>query len=412
MSANYQLYQSFLTQPINIQTIFHHEFMSLENEAKLEFESLFHSGDCKCDHNSVPNATHNEAVLKKLYDQFNISNLYLDLQIERLTQSNSTENAVGSKYNSTAIVCSIGSSSTQVYCADRVIGAYYIGSSSILSNPTLIRELIRDILLTLVRLNISGPLILTNSIGYYYERHIFLNPNSQSQDMDMDQYLNDQLRYSKSEASLVVLQNLFTVVQQTMTEWSNPCILLCKDPQLQLHYGWLSIKAKEIYEEYQRRFMSNLGLNHQNEVAVTVEGHTQAGVHQQTKHRHPYGFYMVDFGGGGMSLSYYQINTMDVPFYEKNLIKISSNRAILACQDSFVKAITDGHADENKELMIMKQFLHESILSHTIEMIRNESNNRSQAKDLIVECYIFQTGLLRQHYYVQHIEPSCVNLMP
>lgn len=120
-----------ISEMVDLELIVEHRFLPLQEEAAMEKDALFS--------NHI-----NLEIISNLTSQFTRKN-------ELPTQH--------------FIVASIGTSSTQVYSENDVIGAMPIGTSALLESPQQAGRLLQRIIESSAELGIEGPIILMNSIS-------------------------------------------------------------------------------------------------------------------------------------------------------------------------------------------------------------------------------------------------------
>ena len=135
------------------EIIFEHYFLELEEEAAMEQQSLF----------SNPK---NLDIVRQLLESFGED--------------------VGEEL---AVIVSVGTSSTQVYSKNHLLGAFYVGSTAIVDEPKLAVEMIHQIASACIEKGFLVPIIFVNSIGYLVKKNILLNDLTGD---DLDEYLCDK----------------------------------------------------------------------------------------------------------------------------------------------------------------------------------------------------------------------------
>ena len=135
-------YQQSMNTEIDTSSVvirFQHNFLDICEEARLEQIALF-SNDT------------NPKLLQKLYTEVGLD-----------TSKYIAENVT---------VASMGTSSTQVYHNRGVIGAFYVGVTTLSSDPSLIVNMLKQIYSKMEELHINSPLVFCNAIGFLVNKNI------------------------------------------------------------------------------------------------------------------------------------------------------------------------------------------------------------------------------------------------
>jgi hypothetical protein len=262
-----------------------HEFLNLSEEAALEQKSLF------SDHaNTLAIQT-----LMKLYDD----------QDRTLASS--------------VVVASIGTSSTQVYTANRVVAAYFIGSAALADEPERGPLLLRSLFGVLERCSlIASPLIICDSFGYFVSETVLLQ--KETSETLLSKVSQDNLDAAKGVSSdrpaaagdsatatagatgsgsaadkstrerharqCQLLHSMWEFVNQYAN--APPVFIQAATARPKIRKSWLHMKARQLANDAKR------------------SRGPKADSFCFTGPAAPEGIYLVDFGGGGARLFYYQ----------------------------------------------------------------------------------------------------------
>lgn len=321
-----QAYQSSLTQTIPSETgniNVHHQFLPINIEAELEQKALFESSDVW------------ETLTK----------------IHKTIPHLETPHDVDGHVHEGVIFISVGSSSTQVYNSKKVIGAYYIGSDAIELDPSKAMDLSANIFDSLRDQSIDSRLwIYFNSISYFTADIIDLNRAlsanqsevSTSEPSAVDSTVSDRIITKERKISIAI-----SVLSSQALKYSITSILL-PPHSYRFSNRWLPlVVARELKERSQSAFV-------------------------------------IDFGGGGMNINYYDaiLDTMEF---------VGKDRFLIGRQDDFVASICDLSSD-----------LRDFYIEHIRQIISQNIHNHSIKNSLSVtigDVHIYQTGKLRQTYY-------------
>ena len=277
---------------------FNHSFISIDEEANLEYTALLD--------NQI-----NREHIRLLYQEQNISDY------------------------SNVIVISIGTSSTQVYDMYKVLDYYYIGSDAISNNPLQASMLLNNIYSSLFNSDDTLPyhVVICNSISYFISKSILLTK--------INQYnLNELCKEEDIQAI-----NEFALV---CNDYNFPTVIVGRESTNKLDNKWLRIKAQQVYPE-------------------------SSG-------------YIVDFGGGGLDLHYY-----DHVLHQLN--PIAKDKFLRNKQTEFLETIQTTNVTDTIDYIL--NFLIQNIKKHTNSL---ELNNNHQ-----LVCYIYQTGNARQLHFTKQI---------
>jgi hypothetical protein len=304
---SHQLSQKLVSDHCEIS--FKHEYLPLFEEARLEQTALF-------------TAYENIDILLKL-----IHRCGYDLPM----------------IDSSLLVLSVGTSSSQWYNLDRVIGACYIGTTSLDIQPSLMDELLDHVQQSLLHHNIDMRImIICNSISYFTSKTLIIDGNESQRvdedDDDLKSAINPNLR--SIAATIRLFSNKYAIFS------------VLKSPrEYKFSNKWIRIKAGEAFSDISNRA------------------------------------YLVDFGGGGLDVYSYDPVTADV-------CNIGKDRFLLGKQDAFLDNIlsSDGSKADH-HLQYILNFLLEKILEDS-----------KTCGSHIHSCYIYQTGKLRELFFSHRLK--------
>lgn len=393
-------YGKVLSSDIIIRVQIEHQFLPLEEEARLEQNSFF-----------VKNRIHNQQVLSNLCSILDISPSICDIE--------------------KVVIVSVGTSSTQVFCNEGVVCARYIGHGSLIESPELAAELFTYIFDEIRKQGLTTEcLILSNAIGYITNKHLLLNNSQESLESFSNQsnLIEAQERGNETEIKkeeyefqqqgklLAVFAN---AAASPLINPTNVCIVLQSRQSPKFKYGWLESRALQL-------------LN--NQIASCN------------------GIYVVDFGGGGPVLSYCsrQKSTLD---------PISKDRSFRKAQQEFISAMSHRNLEESPLFTHLVKFLKKNILLHflntesendlvesvagvavgedvdgvssignmkrssinsvvdgdSVEPVSLSNNDTGSAlvtttaintsNETVLICYVLQTGKARQQHFLGHYRP-------
>lgn len=270
-----------------------------------------------------------------------------------------------------AIVASVGTSSTQAYSRNTLIGNIQSGTTAMRNDPTLAGLTLRQLLTESKRKGINVPLVLTNSIGYFVKQSVNIATVAENHLAD---YASEPKEVSdaRKKGDAVIIE---TAIQNNRDEMSNtlqvlkelrkvaheectsvPCIIWSKagEAPRKLDNGWVDTRCNQLVNEY------------------------------------PHGVYVVDFGGGGPDLQFYKPG--------QGCASVKKSRFMLNKQESFVTEMIKKRYDNEIFLQIVA-FLSEEISKHAHERDCTRDEN-----DFPV-CLVYQTGMARQQAYLGHTNP-------
>ena len=107
---------------------------------------------------------------------------------------------------------------------------------------------------------------------------------------------------------------------------------------------------------------------------------------------HPQGLYMVDLGGGGPDLFYYDSAKGELSNFAKD-------RFLRTVQDEFIADMIQHRFEESMSFNKLIKFLKTEV---TVHALKNDISP--------IICKIYQTGKARQQHHLGHVEPSTVNV--
>lgn len=299
--------------------ILKHEFLSTRNETLWEAQVFFREPQ-------------NVDTIKLLLNRFNwnpVTDPVSEVIIDGL-----------------AIVASIGTSSTQVYSQNKLIGTFQTGTTAMKADPKLAGKALKQIITVGRRKGIFAPIVLINSISHFVTDSVNLN--------NLESVLNVITEDPSEDRAVLtnILIELCNVVYFDL-KVNAPCILRSKSGETtRLKDGWLDIKCAEFVKQY------------------------------------PRGVYLADFGGGGPDLKY---------FDGSKCLNVKTSRFLKDKQESFVKDMISKKYD-NVLFQELVTFFADNIVDHATK------NGILPQDDGNYVCHVYQTGMCRQQHYFRSIE--------
>jgi hypothetical protein len=177
------------------------------------------------------------------------------------------------------VVASIGTSSTQVYTKEYVIGGFLTGSTAMHENPHIAGEVLRQIGKLMENRGLDVPILLVNSVGFTAKTSVAINNMTETM---LPLVINDE-KYQKAhiagdhsaaelakeevESGSRILLELAKVSHELGL--TKPCIVQSREKP-KLKEDWLGVLCNTVGEQ------------------------------------HPQGVNIVDFGGGGPDLNFFK----------------------------------------------------------------------------------------------------------
>lgn len=296
-----------------------HEFLDVHDETLWEAQALFHLD------------TENINNIKYILGQFHWSQ----------------------KPDGLVIVASIGTSSTQVYSQDKLIGYLETGTTAMKAHPSLAKETLSQIISVGQRKckGILVPIVLINSISFFVKESVNL--------LDRGATLGAVSTEDKDQQNFSNVLNEMCDAVEAM-KLCAPCILWSKkgESPRKIDSSWISFKCCQLCRQY------------------------------------PHGVYIADFGGGGPDLQYFDGNPKGV------CTGVNTKRCLVDKQNDFVADMISRKYDSNAFFNDLVRFFAHEISKHAKE---NKILPQDAGKFV---CLIFQTGMCRQQHYKGTFEPS------
>ena len=368
-------YSSVFSNPISTTIEMEHNFLNIQEESSLEHKALFG----------------------------NVRNIHT---LGLILKSFSVE------YDEGIVIASISTSSTQMFNCDESMGSFYVGTESLMEDPSLAEALLQKMIDVMATHSLPGPLVLLNSISYFINSTIDLTiESSESIEMFINREPLERAIEDDNQQAIkieLILTSMLELVQSLDSHM--PVIILTKNSRNnsltipRFNYSWVNIKCNELVEQ------------------------------------HPHGFYMVDFGGSGVSV-YFCCNSVnktsdyDMPAHveqaavnpmlssmynialeneispnnrrnnesglllsskhQKLIVLIGQKKTIRNYQEDFVREMSAGAFGASK------------LYLNTVAYIRKVVTIHALTYDISpITCKIYQTGRARQYHYTNSCEPS------
>lgn len=283
------------------------------------------------------------------------------LQMDEDDRTASDEDDYAAVVDHLAIVASIGTSSTQVYSRYTLIGNLQTGTLAMEADPKLAGVALQQIVKEARRKEVFAPIVLINSINWFFEKTVNLNDKEDPSSWReaLGPFKGEDLKgKNEHEARSRMLVEMNSAVRKL--NLSRPVLLLCKKDN-KISNEWIEFKSKELSKH--------------------VDSASEEG------------FYIVDFGGGGP----------DIKFFDKasfSLEKVETKRIMLHRQQEFIADMIMRNYESELFKKIVKA-LKQGILVHAKTNTKKITRNKYGQ----ILCRIFQTGLTRQQHYLGHFDP-------
>jgi hypothetical protein len=315
-------YRSYLNRPIITEVRLEHIFLDLKEEGKLEQTAIF----------SRPN---NMKTINLLLSHF---------ELERLGEN--------------VVIVSMTSHSTQVYHRGGVLGAFYMGSAAIIDNPSLVLQMIRQILSAARAQGLHIPIVFCNHIGKFVNQSInLLRETTESVEkmintdaLDLAFKSRDQGKISLEEKRFAAVWMLLTLMMQEAVA-TDAQIILKSHKKPTLDYDWIHEKVK---------------------------------IHAE---RLPNGVYVVDFSSDAITIYFFDPSRSELTILSKEMTYISGENNLI----SLMKA---GNVTDTQTFNRFVGFIRDKVTIHAL------TNSIYP-----IVCHIIQTGPMRQQHFLGDFTP-------
>eukprot|EP01041_Mallomonas_annulata_P000811 gene811-1584_t len=316
-------YRNLLIRPLVTEVHLEHNFLDLKEEGILEQHAIFSK----------------QSNLKT------ISLLLSHFDLERLGEN--------------VVIVSTTSFSTQVYHRGGVLGSIYMGSTALIDNPSLVLQIIRQVVAACRSQGLHIPIVFCNSIGRYVNQSINLlreTTESVEKMINMDGLdaaikSRDPSKISFEEKKFAAVWMLLTLMMQEAVATDTQLVLKShKKPTLD--YDWIAEKARVCSE------------------------------------RLPCGIYIADFNSEAFIIYYYDPKRSESTIVSKDTSFINGENSIL----KLVKTVVNIQESPLYNKFIL--YIRDKVTIHAL------SNNV-----VPIVCHIVQTGPMRQQHYLGDMLP-------
>mmetsp|Transcript_3667 Transcript_3667/g.3798 ORF Transcript_3667/g.3798 Transcript_3667/m.3798 type:complete len:363 (-) Transcript_3667:138-1226(-) len=310
-------YHNTLSQSLVTEIHLEHIFLDLREEVKLEQHAIF----------SRP---HNVKTISLLLSHF---------ELERPGEN--------------VVVVSMNSYTTVVYHRTGVLGCFYVGSLHVIDNPSLVLQLIRQVMAAARSQGLHVPVIFCNTIGKYINQSINLFRETtescekmiSTESLDLALKSRDSARVTAEEKKFAAVWMLLTLMMQEAIA-TDAQIIVKSNKKPCLEHEWITEKAKVTSQN-----LSN-------------------------------GVYMIDFASEMFTIYYYHPSSSE-------LVILSRDSSFIVGEYSIVALM------KNEKMMTTVAF--SRFMSHIREKITIHALTNCVHP---IVCQIVQTGPMRQQHYI------------